>query len=295
MTARTGAADGAAPRLSLVTCTLGRTEPLARLLRSLAAQPAGAFEFVLVDQNPPGFLDGVIAEADAGLPLTRITSPRGLSVGRNAGLSRARGALIGFPDDDCWYDPGTVEAVLALFDDLPDTGVLIGRTLDAGGAESVTRAPPADRRITAETALEAGNSNALFLRRAAVERVGGFDERLGVGAGTPFGSGEETDILLRALAAGFRADYRRDLVVRHDQPAATVSRVEAARRIGPYARGTGALLRKHGLGARTGVQLIARTALGTLKRALRGEPPAFREKTAYIAGLVAGYRRWPAP
>ena len=39
----------------------------------------------------------------------------------------------------------------------------------------------------------------IFLRRRVVERVGEFDETLGVGAGTPYGSCEESDYLIRAV------------------------------------------------------------------------------------------------
>ena len=49
-----------------------------------------------------------------------------------------------------------------------------------------------------------------------VERVGAFDERLGLGSPEPWSSGEETDYLIRAVRAGARIEYDPSLVVRHD-------------------------------------------------------------------------------
>ena len=45
---------------SLIVCTLGRQDPLRRLLESLVRQRFRDFEVVVVDQNEPGVLDGLI-------------------------------------------------------------------------------------------------------------------------------------------------------------------------------------------------------------------------------------------
>ena len=55
----------------------------------------------------------------------------------------------------------------------------------------------------------------LFLRRDVVARVGPFDERLGLGSGTPWSSGEELDYVLRAIQSGARIVYDPDLTVTH--------------------------------------------------------------------------------
>ena len=46
-----------------------------------------------------------------------------------------------------------------------------------------------------------------------MSRVGGFDEELGLGSGTPWHSGEEIDYLVRALATGAHLEYDPSLVV----------------------------------------------------------------------------------
>ena len=53
----------------------------------------------------------------------------------------------------------------------------------------------------------------MAFRRACLCALRGFDERLG--AGTLFRSGEDTDMLRRAAAAGMRGHYEPALVVHH--------------------------------------------------------------------------------
>src|SRR5262249_2604201 len=95
--------------VSLVTCTLGdRKERLARLLQSLAPQGFRAFELIVVDQNPPGYIDEILQTCGAGLRIKHVRSAPGLSAARNVGLAQANGQIVGFPDDDCWYLPDTL-------------------------------------------------------------------------------------------------------------------------------------------------------------------------------------------
>lgn len=103
------------PSIDLLIATLGRKGELEQLLISLEGQTYRNFHIYLADQNPPGFLDGMLAR-HSGLPLTRIILPsRGVSTARNALLPMAQGELIAFPDDDCWYAPDTLANVVDAF------------------------------------------------------------------------------------------------------------------------------------------------------------------------------------
>ena len=44
------------PLVSLITCTIGRPEPLSRLLSSLVMQTDRAFELIVVDQSSDAVL-----------------------------------------------------------------------------------------------------------------------------------------------------------------------------------------------------------------------------------------------
>ena len=274
-----------AESISLIVCTLGRKEPLARLLASLQAQGNPAFEVVVVDQNEPD-LTAFLDPWRKHLALDHLRSPKGLSRARNVGLRHARGTIVGFPDDDCWYDAGVTADVERAFRD-GAMDVLTGRTVDAEGRESVSRhrsdSGPIDRR----NVFLSGNSNTLFVRRSVAESVGGFDESLGVGAPTPFQSGEETDFLLKCLRAGHPARYDRNLVVRHDQgDAATAGEIA---RVRAYSQGFGRVVRTHEigigyLGTRTG-----RAAVRGLVCLATGDLQGARRRWHWALGSWRGY------
>lgn len=268
--------------ISLVVCTLGRFEPLERLLGSLERQTNRKFEVIVVDQNPDGFLDAALSR-HPGLPIVHMRSPKGLSRARNVGLTRCSGAIIGFPDDDCWYDPDVLKKVETLFAARPDMAFMSGRTVDAEGAVSLNRYPDESAPIDRSNIFAATNSNAIFVRSDVARDVRGFDETLGVGAATPFQAGEETDFLLRCLACGHKGLYEPGLVVRHDQVTDSLQRLRA------YSAGFGRVARIHGLGTSVFFPRNVRTIAGGFYRALKGDVAGARQRYACLMGSIRGY------
>lgn len=279
---------GPLPGLSLLVCTLGRGDCLVRLFESLTAQTRRDFEVVLVDQNPCGTLDAIVDPFRQRLDIVHVRSSPGLSRARNVGLAFCSAPLVAFPDDDCWYPPDLVAQVADGFAADPGLMVLMGRTVDSAGRESLGSYLRADARIDRRNVWSAGNSNSLFVRCVAARAVGGFDESLGVGAPTPFKSGEETDFLLRILASGGDARFRRDLLVHHDQVSATDA-VVMARRAKAYSPGFGRVLRLHHYGvAYLGFRLL-RTAAGVCIALARRDVSGARYKAIWAWGTASGY------
>jgi hypothetical protein len=81
---------------------------------------------------------------------------------------------------------------------------------------------------------------ALFVLSA----IGGFDETLGGGAGTPWAGGEDNDLMLRAIENGFRVRYDKRLRIFHPRIFLSFDEQSRAKRYG-YALGDGKVLRKH--------------------------------------------------
>jgi glycosyltransferase involved in cell wall biosynthesis len=231
-----------APVFSLLIPTLNRIEPLRRLLASLAEQSCREFEILIADQNPPGLLDGLYAAFENSLSLRVIPVPaRGVSLARNALLPHAQGAYIAFPDDDCWYMPDTLEQVHAFFAANPLVHALLGQWHDPAG-----QSRPCPRRsvraITRSTAFWRGETFVQFYRKAVVDAVGGFAPELGPGTGLPYGCGEDSDYLLRALAAGFSVVSVPGVQVCHPDVS---SNPPSPEKILAYACGRMQLLRRH--------------------------------------------------
>jgi GT2 family glycosyltransferase len=200
-------------RFDLVVATVERTDDLESLLASLDAQTHRAFRVVVVDQNDDDRLTPVLA-GHAGLDVLRLRSLRGLSRARNAALPSVTADVVGFPDDDCVYAPDLLARVAERFADHPALDGLAGRPVAADG-RTAGRWPSRSQRIRPDSVFHTAISHTIFLRRSVVDRVGGFDERLGLGSGTPWSSGEEIDFLVRALRAGVRLEYDPSLVVTH--------------------------------------------------------------------------------
>lgn len=268
--------------ISLIVCTLGRDAPLRRLLTSLSEQSYSPFEIIIADQNPGSYLDALL-DAYPSLPIVRARSERGLSRGRNVGLTHASGSIIGFPDDDCWYDHQVLPFVDGFFAFNSQIDLLSGRTLDADGHDSVNRYLAESGPITRSNVFTTGNSNTIFIRREVIAHVGGFDETLGVGASTPFQAGEESDFLLRCLERGHRGYYDRNFTVRHDQVDESKERLHA------YSVGFGRVARLHNLGSSLFLTRNVRTVLGGCLRMAKGDFEGARQRYICLTGSMRGY------
>jgi glycosyltransferase involved in cell wall biosynthesis len=240
----------------LVVATIGRVEELERLLASLDRQTHKDFRVLVVDQNDDDRIVPLLREG-----VVHLRSAPGLSHARNEALRHVQADAIAFPDDDCTYTPDLLERVaarLASFDGV--TGREPWWTSDAA-------------TLTRENLWNRAISFTVFLRRDVVERVGDFDEALGL----PSSSGEEIDYLIRALDTGARIEYDPELVVDHPRKAG-----DFAARDG---ESIGYILRKHGYGSRTIARMLLRPAAGIVVDPRRGR---FHVDT--LRGRVRGYR-----
>lgn len=277
---------------SLIVCTVDRFDQIERLFRSLVEQRHRDFEVILVDQNADDRLRGLIDRFSPHFVIRHIRSPKGLSRARNNGMAVAKGDYVCFPDDDCWYDADTLAAAKALFAAYSELAIVTGRTLDAEGLASVSPTGETRLALTRWNYLKCGNSNGIFVRRAALAEIGGFDENLGVGSESPFQSGEEADFLLRALAVGKRAMFFPELIVHHDQVTSEYGprQVERARK---YGRGFGALMRKQAFPLPYVGYRLFRPVAGWLAALARFNFDVARYKQAWLLGILEGYAAWP--
>lgn len=274
-------------KFSLIMGTLGRTEEVGRFLASLQRQDHRDFELFIVDQNPDDRLLPLIAEYSQYFRIERVVSPKGLSRARNAGLPHISGDLVAFPDDDCWYPDGLLSYVASRFE--LDAGLdgLTGRFVDEDG-NSEGRWLPRSQALNRYTVWRGAISFSIFLRRALVDRIGPFDEMLGVGAGTPWGAGEETDYLLRGLNGGGRIMFDHELVLRH--PVKTSNFDEAAReRQGRYEAGFGRVIRRSGFPLWYFPSVCLRTLIGSLLALCQGRPAQARFKWHSVQSRIRGW------
>jgi len=268
------------PSFDLVVATVGRTDELGLFLDSIAAQEYDRTRVIVVDQND----DERVAEIvrGRGLPLVHERSEPGLSRARNAGLAHVEADLVAFPDDDCVYPPGLLDRVAERFESDPGLDGLTGRAEDVDERSSASWKSDG-ATLTDENLWNRAISFTIFLRRAVVQRVGAFDERLGLGSREPWSSGEEIDYLIRAVRAGARIEYDPSLVVRH------LVREDDSRVGARDGASVGYLLRKHGYPARVVARMAVRPLGGAVASLARLDRARARYYLATLNGRVRGY------
>ena len=239
-------------RFSLILATLERTKEVKRFLDSLDAQTHREFELIVVDQNTDARITSILEPYQESFPILHLRRPleRGLSRARNVGLPHVQGAVVTCPDDDCWYPPRLLEQVAGFLNERPGVDAVSGRMgsepelsdkdpLKSGSQAYMLQSPVKIIRIPGMWGL--------FLRAPVVEKVGEFDETLGIGAGTPWGAGEDTDYYLRILKAGFDLYANPDLVVFHPAVQKYYTKREDLRRSYRYGAGITRVWKRHRL------------------------------------------------
>jgi glycosyltransferase involved in cell wall biosynthesis len=277
-------------RFSLVMATRGRTTEIAAFLDSLLAQGAMQAEVIVVDQNADDRLAAMLAPYAPRVALTHLRSNvANANHARNLGLQAARGAIVGFPDDDCLYPAGVLARVAAAFDADPALAVLTGPAESPAGGLGSGRWRESAGPIDAASAWTSVIEFNLWLRRPVALALGGFDD--GMGPGTPLGSAEGNDLVLRAVAAGHAARYEPGLRVIHPDKRLTDVATARARL---YGRGLGFALRRHAVPAAVWLPFAVRPVGGAVASLLKGRPRDAAYYAMTLLGRAEGFLRGDA-
>lgn len=276
--------------MTVVVATRNRPDQLRQALAAIAASVARGTDVLVVDSAGDTAASGEVA-ADAGARYVRAEQP-GLSVARNLGLESTGAVVVAFTDDDCRPRPGWLEPLVEPFSD-PHVGFVTGQVVGAGeGTAADVTGLSARRWSWPDDPLHMGSGANMAVRRLAAVEVGGFDAALGAGARVP--SGEDHDLFLRALHAGWEGRHAPASVVDHDDRR---SRWQTLRLCYGYGVGSGVICHR----ARAMDPAVARRMLRTRlwDSGLRGvardlrrgwEVPALRG-AAMAAGVVVGRLR----
>jgi glucosyl-dolichyl phosphate glucuronosyltransferase len=209
------------PDVSVVICTRHRPDALQRVLRSLAEQTLdrNRYEIIVVDNG--GDAEGLARDAGANA-VVRVEEP-GASRARNAGWPLASAPLVAFVDDDAVAAPDWLQEALRLYENHGQRPHALGGPIlqlwDVPRPKWFREEWEARTWGESERLLEPGESLSLsnfFFTRGALERLGGFDPRLGP-IGRRVGVGEEPDLFERLWLEEPRPEivYSPALVVRH--------------------------------------------------------------------------------
>lgn len=276
-------------RFSLILATVGRVEEPKRFLASLDAQTYRDFELIVVDQNVDDRLEAILRPYFEHFPIHHLRSDKkGVSRARNMGLHRARGDIVSFPDDDCWYPKDLLEQVAEFFSKYPQWDGITGLAVDIKGHPSVGRWDSREGPINRYNVWTRSVEFSIFVKRQVAEQIGGFGEKLGPGAGTPWGAHEGDDFILRALQAGFRFYYNPRFFIYHPHPFQQYN-VKALERARLYGCGMGRVLRKHRYPLWFVTYYWLRPLGGTLLALARGNIGKARYYWTTLKGRISGW------
>jgi glycosyltransferase involved in cell wall biosynthesis len=194
-------------RLSVVIPTYRRTDLLTECLQRLAQQsldPA-AYEIIVADDGPTEETAAVVRSFErAGGPrvdYVAVTATQGPAGARNAGWRAARSEIIAFTDDDCQPTREWLARGLAA---IADADAVTGKTI----VPLPEHPTDYERNVAGLATAEFITANC-FVRRAALEQVGGFDERF------TLAWREDSDLHFALLANGKRIVRCEEAVIVH--------------------------------------------------------------------------------
>ena len=226
-------------KVSLIMPTINVTKELDLFLQSLVQQTYQDFELIVVDQNPDRRVLDIVMKYEDKIEIKYIrSSQKGLSLKRNKGLIAREGEIIGFPDDDCEYQPDTLEKVISFFKRKKNYQIYSCRTLERGKTYGTGVMEKRDMDIKKDCVDTTVKSITFFVNYGKDDIIL-FDENLGVGA--TFGSGEETDYVLTLLHKGYKGRYFAKDVIFHPAKKGNYKDLQRAYN---YALGFGALVKK---------------------------------------------------
>jgi GT2 family glycosyltransferase len=211
--------------VSVIVVCWNSADVLGRCLDQLLAQDHPDYEIVVVDD---GSTDETLAVAEAArergeVVVVRSPRNRGCPHARNLGLARANGEIVAFVDADGFVAPGWLHEIVAAFgDDAGIGGVASTVFYDAnplvingaggtanrqGWAADLSMNEPYERAQLASEALYPMGCG-MALRRAAIEAVGPFDDRM-------LNYYDDVDYGVRLWRAGYRVVVASDAWIDH--------------------------------------------------------------------------------
>lgn len=226
---------------SLIQTSQNRREDLRRFVKSLNGQEDFDFsqlQIIFVDQEHN---KDVFDELNIHICLTYIATEHcSLSHARNLALPYVKGKYVGFPDDDCWYEPDTLHRALEVLEMGKYDGVS-GKGTNENGI--MTSGFPNEARDITISKQCAAISYTIFFR---FEPSVLFDENMGVGSKYNLGAGEETDYMLRLIEQfDFHIYYDPNIIVHHPIRSGNHGQEFYLNKAYSYARGEGYLMKKH--------------------------------------------------
>ncbi len=211
------------PLVSIVVVLYNALPFLPRFVATLERQTYRNVEMIVVDNASTDGSVAFIARAMPDATLIRLPTNGGFAAGNNAALSHCHGDYLALLNPDTEPEPGWLAALVAALEADPTIGLATPKIVLANDRATINTCGNdvhiagfatcrgLDAPATAYTEAEdvaAVSGAAFIIRRALMERLGGFDASF-------FMYVEDTDLSWRALLLGARCRFVPTSVVAH--------------------------------------------------------------------------------
>jgi glucosyl-dolichyl phosphate glucuronosyltransferase len=227
--------------MDIVICTYNNANLLDKALTAIASQKVSKnyqWSVLVVDNN---CTDDTITVVEKHINLQLIPGLRrileqkqGLSYARLCGVKNTSSELISFVDDDCLLSENWVEKAIQFAATHLNCGAFGGKVVLDWETTPSPILIKNSRNFAAydrgETSKQLNRRNylipgaGLVIRRSAIEKSGWLDKQLLKGReGEKLSAGEDSEIVLRILNAGYELWYTPDCLLHHFIPAKRIS------------------------------------------------------------------------
>lgn len=237
------------PSVSIILSTHNGGQKLINTLEAFTklSYPESKVEIIAVDNNSTDDSSASLHQYETLLPLTILTEERqGKNFAMNTALSRAKGDLIVFTDDDVIPEKDWLNNIIEIsiekdnFDIFAGTilpnwptelPAWISHTLNIGMLYAIT--PDMEPGPVPAWAVWGPN---MAVRKSALDRTHGFDTQVGPDGSTNYIMGSETELLNRLERLGHRAWFAKSAVIHHQIRADQLDRNWALQRYFRFGR-----------------------------------------------------------
>jgi glycosyltransferase involved in cell wall biosynthesis len=199
------------PAVSLLMAVHDGAPGVGEAVASVLSQTAGDLELIVVDDGSTDATPALLAGVRDSRVRVVTQARTGLTRALNRGLALARAPLVARLDADDVALPERFERQRAFLDRTPDVGLLgtAARELDSRGRLVGIWQPPLEDAPLRRALIRANPfvHSSVMMRRALLERVGGYDETLAVA--------QDYDLWMRLARVTRLANLAEVLVVRH--------------------------------------------------------------------------------
>ena len=184
---------------SIIIPTISRRKELDNLLESIIKiDYSNILEVIIVDQNKRDFLTDIIEKYKKVLTLKYYNvNFKGVSKARNYGAKYASGEILSFPDDDSTILKETFSRVNEEFDKNEELSAIFGKVVDKDSKMDIIHYINHSSKVKYSNLFRTAIECSFFIKKEEFIKIGGFDEKLGLGVF--YGFDEGADIFLRLM------------------------------------------------------------------------------------------------